>query len=204
MTRKTKADLTVQADADLADNISGQISPADVRNSAIDNIDSSAHSRIITEGGVMDYSDAATTTTPIVTPATVPTKLTNDGAGVYTNKTYKPDTVTDLWDAATNQLDFSELNLGDIVIIRFDVIPVTGSANTDLDISLKMAVGSATPYDLFVNHSSYKSAGTQNNMVRTMMLYIGDTNTKDYPAEIYATTDANATIIVNGWAIAIT
>lgn len=164
-----------------------------------DHIASSVHSRIVTEQGFMDYNDLATTGTPLSLLAGVPMQMSNDGAGSSTNKTYKPITVTELWDEVEDELDFSELQLGDKVLMRLDVTLIVASTNTDFDMTINLGVG-GTPYTLDVARESFKSTGTY-KIVEVFPVYMGDTNTLINPAELYVETDKNATLTVNGWAI---
>lgn len=192
-TRRTKADLT---DNLYQDNQgSKKLTPARHR----DHIVSSVHSRITTEQGVVDYNDTATAGTPITLTAATPTKLTNDKLGSFTNTTYLPDTITDLWDTTGNQLDFTETQLGDKILLRIDVSLTTLSPDTDMELSLDVAIG-GTPYSLNIARQAFKSAGTY-PVVGVFPVYMGDTNTKSNPAEIIMETDKNSTVIVNGWAI---
>lgn len=191
---------TVRTKSDLVTNLyqEGQgessLTPAKHR----DHIVSSVHSRIITEQGVVDYNDTATTATPITLTAATPAKLTNDKLGSFTNTTYLPDTVTDLWDTTAQRLDFTELALGDKVLMRIDVSVVTASPDTDIIMSLDLAIG-GTPYSLTVLRNSFKSSGTY-PIVAVFPIYMGDTNTKSNPGEIIMEADKNSTVIVNGWA----
>ena len=82
------------------------------------------------KGGFIDYNDTATSITPITLPADTWTTITNDGLGVFSNDTYRPDGVTELYDVSTDQVDFSELALGDTVFIRNDFVVTPNSNNT--------------------------------------------------------------------------
>ena len=195
-TKRTKNDLVTNLFQD--GQPAASITPNDLR----DLIVSTAPSVVKTERGIMDYNDALTAVTPITLASGVRTKLTNNELGGFTNKTYKPDTVTDLWNASTNRFDFSELNLGDVLFIRIDVTPTTGGANSEVELELDLAIG-GSPYTLPVHQGSYKASGAQSAIARTFMIYMGDTNTLNNPAELYMTADSASSVIVNGWAISV-
>ena len=150
--------------------------------------------------GFIDYNDVATATAPISIPNTNTfTKLTNDGLGSFTNKTYKPEDVTELWNVSTNQLDFSGLSLGDQVDIRIDLEVTTTSANQEFDIEIKLGVG-GTPYTLPVRTVYRKTASTK-SIVPYFGFYMGDANTIDNIGEIGVKSDTSCTVKVNGWYI---
>ena len=88
-------------------------------------------------GGWVDYEDSATAVTPINLTANVWTDLTNDKAGSGTITTYKPSFITgDLWNSASNSLDFSEVGAGRVMIVRNDFDITAGASNTRLDARL--------------------------------------------------------------------
>lgn len=153
--------------------------------------------------GFVDYNDLATATTAITHSGSGGyIKLTNDISGAYTNTSYFPTGITTLWNTTNNQLDFTELSLGDMVDIRVDIVVTTTANNQDVDLKFRLGIGGSA-YDLVFHHVSPKAAGTY-NIVRYMGLYMGDTNTLNNPAEIMIDTDASADIKVNGWYCKIT
>lgn len=90
-----------------------------------------------TIGGWVDYEDSATSATPINLTQNVWTDLTNDKAGSGTITTYKPSFITgDLWNSASNSLDFTEVGSGRIMIVRNDFDITAGAANTRIDARL--------------------------------------------------------------------
>tara|TARA_R110000823_G_scaffold246925_1_gene370780 strand:+ start:3775 stop:4371 length:597 start_codon:yes stop_codon:yes gene_type:complete len=90
-----------------------------------------------TIGGWVDYADASTSVTPINLTQNVWTDLTNDKLGADTITTYKPPFVTgDLWNSASNSVNFSEIGIGQVLIIRNDFDVTAGASNTRLDARL--------------------------------------------------------------------
>lgn len=88
------------------------------------------------KGGYGSYSDVNTITTPITTTSGVWTNLTNDGNGAATDLLHFPPNVTSLWNVSLNQLDISELVLGDTVTIRADIVNTPSRNNTIIDLEL--------------------------------------------------------------------
>ena len=91
-----------------------------------------------------DYNDAATASSPLAVVGGAPfLALPNDGLGANTNKAFAPSTVTEVWDAATGQFDWAELELGDTIDLRVDVEVTTSTPNQLVDIELFLGVGAA-------------------------------------------------------------
>ena len=149
--------------------------------------------------GLFDYNDLATATTPIsITGGAGFTYLTNDELGAFTNKLFPPDGITDIWDASSNEFDFSQLPLGSKIEIRLDLTVTTSGANTQIDGALELGIGN-TPYDVQWFDRFEKSSGSHPVTV-TSFIYIGDNNTQNFPAKFKVEADGNVDVIVNGWA----
>ena len=89
------------------------------------------------KGGWADYADATTSVTPISLTQNVWTDLTNDKAGADTITIYKPPFVTgDLWNSTSNSVDFSEIGVGKVLMVRNDFDVTAGASNTRLDARL--------------------------------------------------------------------
>lgn len=152
--------------------------------------------------GVWDYNDAATSTTPIaLTLANTDYELTNDGAGTFTNTTYKLVDVGDIWNVSTNRFDWSGLSLGDTVDIRTDITWTSSGANQTLTLSLELGVG-GNPYTIrWINDHLEKNSGTH-RFTLWNSIYMGDINTLNNPARWLAQSDSTGTTIeVAGWYI---
>lgn len=148
--------------------------------------------------GTLHYSDLATQTVPLTVVAGVEKKLTNDTLGTYTNIDNAPYGVASLWNASTNQFDFSDLFIGDVVAFRPELLVDLVGTNTSYEIYVKMAVGSPSEWILNIVNGERKSTDEfQGNLLTEFDLDNADTI--NYPAEIYIKTDANATVKVNGW-----
>jgi hypothetical protein len=158
-----------------------------------------------TSQGVYDYNDLTTASTPIpLTLAATRYKLTNDKAGAFTNTTYSLAGLDDVWVAgATNHFDWTngtKLALGDTVDLRVDVEFVTSTNNTEIKLDLDLGVGDAGAYTLpLIDGSNVATAGTTRRIIQ-FSIYMGDTTTLDFPAEIYARASKTGTTVkVNGW-----
>lgn len=155
--------------------------------------------------GWRDFNDLATHTTPLAMPlANTWYDVSNDNAGPYSEDFKAIPGRAALWDSVNQQFDFTGVGLGDIVLIRYDLIVTTPPACA-ITIQMSMAIGGAGAYALPLFHSHFKDAGAQ-PVGGLGMLYIGTPNnpdTKDYPAKLQiSSTDAGASVEVNGWALA--
>lgn len=106
------------------------------------------------------------------------TTLSNDGTGPFTNTDYIVDGATLLIDPLTGRLDFSQLTLGDIVIIRPDFTITPFSNNQRLH--FRYLVGQAgQQYTLEKRLSKMNDgAGSDYKNYFSDMIYIGDENTR--------------------------
>lgn len=148
-------------------------------------------------GGLIDYNDLATASTPITVLAATPTVLTNDGAGAFTNKLYLPIGVTDIWDEV-DSFDWSELPLGSMVDIRLDLALTTASPNTTVEIDLHLGTGGGAYTIPFVTDADFKTASVH-TVNKYNGIYMGDSNTKDNGGQFKITCDKQSSVVVNGW-----
>tara|TARA_R110002012_G_scaffold319825_1_gene541486 strand:+ start:14796 stop:15506 length:711 start_codon:yes stop_codon:yes gene_type:complete len=152
--------------------------------------------------GIEDHNDVTTTGTPIaLTVANTAYPLTNDGAGSFTNLTYALPSSTPMWNVSTNQFEFNTagLVLGDTVLFRIDIDIVNSGANGSFNIAMDLGIGSAGPYTLEVAREEFRYSGTF-NMTAMFYVYMGDTNTLNFPARFTASSDTTGdSLIVNGW-----
>ena len=150
--------------------------------------------------GIEDYNDSGTS--QALTNGSF-VDLTNDGAGVFTNLTYKLPVSNNIWDTVNNEFNWLSggLTLGDTVDIRFDLLVTTGSPNTDVAFRLDMANGTAGEYPLEIDRRQLKVAGAD-QIVRFSSIYMGDLSTLNNPAKISMFVDSTgSSVVVNGWYI---
>lgn len=148
-------------------------------------------------------NDAATAITPIThIGGATNTYLTSDSLGVLTDA-YNPDSKANLWDPSTNLFDFSSLKIGDTVELRID-INITNAAAQEINILLSLAEGTATPFELNIEHDYYKTASTSEQITAMYRIYIGADETRLGGARFRFTSLASSNITVNGWFYQIT
>lgn len=156
--------------------------------------------------GFMDYNNSAAQAPP---SAGVWTKLTNDGAGGNTLKTYKPTGATELVDttydlglptANNGRLLFAELSLGDQVTIRH-TLNITPNSNGQT-FQMRHLVGQAgSEYSLPTGIPiKMKQGGGQStgDFTTEATIYIGDENTRLGGALPQIKLSGSATVVNKG------
>lgn len=129
-------------------------------------------------------------------------QLENDAAGIYTNDTQKPTGDNARYNPSTNQFDFTGLNIGDVVFIRFDVQYTTTVANTDIDARMNMAVGHANNYQIPIRGTvSYKNSGLQAPLASRIEITMDNQFTIDEPAQVEVFPENNMSVVIRGWKI---
>lgn len=149
--------------------------------------------------GVEDYNDSGGSQSL----STSFVDLTNDGGGANTNKTYQLPGHNDIWDTSNNEFDWNAagLELGDVVLIRFDFTVTTASTNNEITVALDLAHGDASEFQLELYRNNFKTAGTYNiNFMN--YVYIGSSTILGNPCKVVMKSDdASDTVVVNGWAV---
>lgn len=152
----------------------------------------------------MDYNDAGTTVAPIVIPDDAWTAITNDGAGAYTNSNYTPPGVTSLLDVTTGKIDPSQLELGDVLLIRNDHIVIPTDNNSLLEFRYTLGAGFGE-YTLEKSSPRLsKGAGIEHRFaLDTHIIYMGDDNTRNNPIGLEVRLSGGGTLINNGTMLAV-
>lgn len=155
--------------------------------------------------GFADYNDAATATTPITLVGGVWTTLTNDGLGSFTNEGYLPTGVTSMMNTPAGTLDFSELDLGDTVVIRADFTVTPDTNNQDIDYRLMLGAG-INAYTLEETEAKMDRGGSQpyRFALFAKFVYLGDANTRDNPVTTQLRTSGSGSVVNSGIAIGVT
>ena len=148
--------------------------------------------------GFVDLNDAATAITPISVSADTWTPLTNDTLGAFTNTDYLPEGVTDIF--SSDQFDFSELSVGDMVNIRADITVTTANQNQIIKLRLKSALGTAFEFTTLYGEVFVKSAGEHEYQFFNGV-YIGSADVLNNPAQFEVFSDDDMDVVVNGWFI---
>ena len=108
-----------------------------------------------------------------------------------------------LWNTTTDNLDLSDLLIGDTVDIRIDLTVTTTGANHEITVSIDMDTAPiATNFELALIRENFKNAGTF-PIIRFYSLFIGSAAVRDGLHHIHAKSDTGTTdsVVVNGWYI---
>jgi hypothetical protein len=132
-----------------------------------------------------------------------PIKLTNNGLGTLTNKTYGFAGITDLFNTTTNQFDFTQLSLGDIVNLRYDYTIITTAVNQESNLFLEIGLGGSSPTTRNQHDTFFKVAGSHPATVVASFLMVGNLGILNFPTEIYFTSETNANVVLNGLLISV-
>jgi len=153
--------------------------------------------------GWQDYDDATTATTPITLPlADTWYKLTNDGAGSRSSEEFRVNGKPLIWNTDTSQFYFGDLFIGGMQFLRTSFFVETPSANTEIEVRLRMAIGSGIDYSIPV-YQRYLKAGNKKYQFSPVTFFtIDNPQTRDFPAEIQIRADvAGCEVEVDGWKI---
>lgn len=160
-----------------------------------------AINQFVSAVGTFHYADLATQTTPISVTSGVETLLTNDALGAYTNISNAPYGVPTVYNADTNEFDFSSLSVGDIIHFRPDLnIDLTGT-NTSYELYLKGSIGTAKEWVLDLTSGGERKSTAEFHKNGFMGFDIAFEEMTTAPSQLFIKTDANATVKVNGWYI---
>ena len=141
--------------------------------------------------GWMDYNDS---TGSFSISADTWTDVPNDGAGSFTNKAYKPPSVSDILDASTGYLDFSDLPLGSEMSIRHDITVRPNTNNALFEMRYLLGTG-AGEYSLnFLSERLDSGSSVDYQRVTTFPIYMGDTNTKNNAGKLQTRLSTPGTI----------
>lgn len=149
--------------------------------------------------GFIDYND---TTGSVSLTANTWATIPNNGAGSFSNNTYKPEEVTELIDVSTGAIDTSELHLGDVILIRNDFQINPNTNNALLEFRYQLGAG-ANAYNLETNLGRLDDGSGKNYRfsLKPDLIYMGDANTKDNPIVIQVKLSTNGTLTNAGSAI---
>ena len=141
--------------------------------------------------GWMDYNDS---TGSFSISADTWTDVPNDGAGSFTNKAYKPAAVTDVLDASTGYLDFSDLPLGSEISLRNDITVTPNTNNALFELRYVLGTGAGEYALNFLSERLDSGSGVAYQRVTTFPIYMGDTNTKNNAGKLQARLSTPGTI----------
>ncbi len=141
--------------------------------------------------GSLFYQDLATITTPLTFVNNVEKKLVNDKAGSATDTTQPPYGISSTWNSTTNQFDFTQLTLGDLVTVRVSG-EIVLQANESYKFVFKVGVGSASSTTFYTTAGFQKDAGTYPVSV-SIPFSLYKTDFIDYPSEVYLLSEGTGT-----------
>ena len=155
-------------------------------------------------GGMADYNDTATASTPITLVADTWTTITNDGLGSFTNLIHFPVDVTSLMNTPAGSFDFSELPLGCVVMIRNDMTITPTNNNSLLETRLQLGTGGNT-YTLETTLGRLDSGSgiPYRFSLSPLMIYMGDLNTRDNPVLLQVRLSGGGTLVNAGSSIGV-
>jgi hypothetical protein len=175
--------------------------------STINNNSTDAESRLgIIEnggfGGFIDYNDTLTASSPIVLLADTWTTITNNGLGAFTNKTYRPDGISELMDVSTGSIDATGLSLGDSMLIRNDFTITPNTNNASLEFRYQLG-GGGNEYtlDKRLGRLDEGSGVGYRFSLSPDLIYMGDSNTKGNPISLQIKLSASGSAVNAGSAI---
>ena len=142
--------------------------------------------------GFIDYND---TTGSVLIIADTWTTIPNNGAGAFSNDTYKPLNVTKLMDVSTGAIDTTELELGDTIIIRndFTINPNTNNALVEFRYGLG---GGGNEYTLTTTLGRLDDGSGKDYRFSLTpdLIYMGDENTRLNPIILQVKLSTNGTL----------
>lgn len=124
--------------------------------------------------------------------------LTNDGAGGYTNLTYMPPGVARLVDTSTGALDFSDLALGDELLVRQDIAITPAVNGAQVEMRVKLGSGGGEYYLTYRLGTLNQGAAVAYPLNQNLPLYMGDANTLGAPGVVQVRCSEAASVVNNG------
>lgn len=146
-------------------------------------------------GGFADYNNAGGA---LALDADTWVTLTNDGAGGYTNLTYLPPGVARLVDTSTGALDFSDLALGDELLVRQDIAITPAVNGAQVEMRVKLGSGGGEYYLTYRLGTLNQGAAVAYPLNQNLPLYMGDANTLGAPGVVQVRCSEAASVVNNG------
>lgn len=145
------------------------------------------------KGGFANYEDTATILTPIVLTADTWTNITNNKLGSHTETGYKPAYVTgDLWDSANSKVNFSEIPIGKVVLMKVDFQITETVNNTVLECQM---VGSGHTMQLLTTEMKFQN--DDHHYAVSNMIFVEDAAMKTAGMSIQLKTSNNSEVEIH-------
>ena len=145
----------------------------------------------------IDYNDTGGSTNLV---ANTWTNITNDGQGAFSNSSTPPlaGGVTSLINVSDGTLDFTQLDISDIVFMRWDFSVFPNTNNSSLDFRFYVGeTGQEYPLNLPIPRLD-KGAGIEYPEAGLFELYMGDLNTLNGGAILQVRSDSAGSFINRG------
>lgn len=147
--------------------------------------------------GGFDYDDLSTKTTAL-SYTSGDLQITNDILGANTFLSQPPYGVSSVWDESTNSFNFSQLSEGDEVFVRVNIDNTTTASNQKSNLKLSFTDNVLGTFPITIGSEiQNKDAGTH-NITEVTQFYVRN-SWKSNPVNLYYSSDANASIVVNGF-----
>ena len=113
--------------------------------------------------------------------------------GTESRSDYAPAGVTDIYNEAASQFDFSQLSVGDMVTIRANLTFETTAVNQEVTIEIFLDNG-GSPFSFTMSHNFYKTAAAGKRVAPLGKFYIDSDAVRNNPVEIRISSDSNVNI----------
>ena len=164
-------------------------------------VDVGGGSSSVQKQGFIDYNNSGGS---ISLTAETWTDVPNDGAGAFTNKSYRPDGVTEVMDNSTGYLDFSDLSLGSELLIRNDFTVNPNTNNSLLEVRYLLGQGAGEYALKFWSERLDSGSGIDYQRVVSFPIYMGDLNTQGGVGKLQVKLSTNGTLNNAGSYVSIT
>lgn len=150
--------------------------------------------------GFGDYNDSGTTQ---IVVANVWTPLTDDATGVLTDVEHLPLGVNQLWDAITNTIDLSGLQIGDVVRVRIDLVITPSVNNSSFHIRLWFLSFGGWAMEKRQARMD-EGAGVAYNWVEEFGFHVGSDDVRLGGARVEVLCGSDSSITLNGICVLLT
>lgn len=145
--------------------------------------------------GGFDYHDLATQTTPLAY-VSGDLQLTNDILGANTFLSQPPYGITSVWDEETNTFDFSQLSVGDEVLLRVHINITTTGVNQISSLRLLLGEGTANEYSLPIDLAIAEKDIASHDVIKQINFYLKNVDWRTVPAKLIFSSETNCSVKV--------
>lgn len=150
--------------------------------------------------GFADYNNSSSSF-PI--PPDFEIELVNDKNGENTNTDFLPDGVIELMDG-DGYLNFSELDLGDVVTIRNDFFITPSASFSTCFLTFELGFGDPNSFKIVKQLPRFiAGGGVQQRVITNELIYIGNDLVRNNPCRMLISCTSSSEVLNNGVAIAV-